>query len=115
MLFRSVYDAQNRRIGSVKDLILDRGGQVSAVVLDVGTVLGIGGKYVAVSLNAIEADNDRLTLNMTKEQIQQARAYQMENPDTGAGTSNSPVPGGHLGAGAGTSTVTSDTAATPRP
>jgi hypothetical protein len=55
----SVYDVQNQDIGSVKDIVLDPNGRVSAV-LDVGSFLGVGGKYVAVSLNDLRMDNDRL-------------------------------------------------------
>jgi|HubBroStandDraft_6_1064221.scaffolds.fasta_scaffold114551_2 hypothetical protein len=44
----TVYDVQNRNIGSVNDVILDRDGRVAAVVLDVGAFLGLGGRYVAV-------------------------------------------------------------------
>ena len=48
----SVYDVQNQDIGSVKDIVVSRSGQISAVVIDVGSFLGMGGKYVAVSMNA---------------------------------------------------------------
>jgi len=73
----TVYDVQNRNIGSVKDIVLDRDGKVAAVVVDVGAFLGVGGKYVAVGLNDIKTDNDRLTLNRTKEQLQSAQAYDL--------------------------------------
>jgi sporulation protein YlmC with PRC-barrel domain len=75
----TVYDVQNRNIGSVKDIVLDRDGRVTAVVVDVGAFLGIGGKYVAVSLNDLKTDNDRLTLNRSKEQLQAAQSYQLGN------------------------------------
>src|SRR5580704_11682411 len=55
----TVYDVQNRNIGSVKDIVLDRDGRVS-VVVDVGAFLGLGGKYIAVGLNDLKTDNDRL-------------------------------------------------------
>jgi sporulation protein YlmC with PRC-barrel domain len=105
MIGSSVYDVQNRDIGKVQDVILDRDGRVAAVVVDVGTFLGMGGKNVAVHLSDIKADNNRLTLDMTKEQLQQAQAYQLENSDTGAGSSTSPVHGGQLGSGAGSNTA----------
>jgi sporulation protein YlmC with PRC-barrel domain len=99
MIGSTVYDVQNRDIGKVQDVILDRDGRVAAVVVDVGTFLGMGGKDVAVQLSDLKSDNNRLTLDMTKEQLQQAQAYQLENPDTGAGSSTSPVHGGQLGSG----------------
>jgi sporulation protein YlmC with PRC-barrel domain len=100
MIGSSVYDVQNRDIGKVQDVILNPDGRVAAVIVDVGTFLGMGGKDVAVHLSDIKADNNRLTLDMTKEQLQQAQAYQLENPNTGAGTTTSPVHGGQLGSGA---------------
>jgi sporulation protein YlmC with PRC-barrel domain len=97
MIGSTVYDVQNRNIGSVKDLILDRDGTVDAAVIDVGSFLGMGGKYVAVPLTDIKANNNRLTLDRTKEQLQQMAAYDLENRNTGAGSSTSPVTGGRLG------------------
>jgi sporulation protein YlmC with PRC-barrel domain len=93
----AVYDVHNRKIGHVKDLVLDRDGRVAAVVVDVGAFLGMGGKFVAVNLRDFKTDHNRLTLDLTKEQLQQAQNYQLENRNTGAGTSASPVHGGRLG------------------
>lgn len=102
MLGSTVYDLQNRDIGSVKDLIIDKDGRVAAAVVDVGTFLGMGGKYVAVPLSDIKTDHNRLTLDMSKEQLQQAQAYNLTNSNTGAGSTTSPVTGGQLGTGSGT-------------
>jgi len=79
MIGSTVYDVQNRNIGSVKDIVLDHDGKVGAVIVDVGAFLGVGGKYVAVSLNDFKTDNDRLTLNRSKEQLQAAQSYQLDN------------------------------------
>jgi sporulation protein YlmC with PRC-barrel domain len=97
MIGSTVYDVDNRDIGSVKDVILDQDGQVAAVVVDVGAFLGIGGKNVAVRLSQIKTDNNRLTLDLTKDQLTRAQSYQLEDPDTGAGSTASPPQGGHLG------------------
>jgi sporulation protein YlmC with PRC-barrel domain len=97
MIGSTVYDVHNRDIGNVKDLVLNKKGMVDAVVLDVGSFLGVGGKYVAVPISDIKTDNNRLTLDRTKEQLQQMTKYELENPNTGAGTSTSPPTGGSLG------------------
>ena len=97
MMGTTVYDLQNRSIGKVSDLVLNKNGAVDAVVIDVGSFLGMGGKYVAIPLTDIKTDNNRLTLDRSKEQLQQLAAYELENPDTGAGTSTSPATGGQLG------------------
>jgi sporulation protein YlmC with PRC-barrel domain len=75
----TVYDVQNQDIGSVKDVILDANGKVSAVVIDVGAFLGMGGKYVAVALNDLKTDNNRLTLDRSKSQLESAQPYQLTN------------------------------------
>jgi len=98
----TVYDVQNRNIGSVKDLILGKDGKVDKVVIDVGSFLGMGGKYVAISLSDINTDNNRLTLDRSKEQLQQMAEYRLEDRNTGAGTSASPPQGGPLGTGTST-------------
>ena len=102
MLGSSVFDLQNRTIGRVKDLVLDKDGTVAAVVIDVDSVIGMGGKDVAIRLSDIKADNNRLTLDRTKEQLQQMAEYRLENRNTRAGTSTSPVQGGRLGTVGGT-------------
>ena len=97
-----VYDVQNRDIGKVIDVILNQDGRVVALVVDIGAFLGTGGKNVAVRLSDIKTDNHRLTLDLTKERLERMQSYQLENPDTGAGLSASPVQGGgRLGSTAG--------------
>jgi len=96
MIGSAVYDVQNRKIGSVDDVILNKNGKVDAVVIDVGSFLGMGGKDVAVLPSDIKTDNNRLTLDRTKEQLQQMASYDLKNGNTGAGTSTSPVEGGRL-------------------
>ena len=99
MIGSMVYDVQNRKIGKVQDLVLNRDGKIAAVVVDVGIFLGMGGKRVAVQLSEVKTDNNRLTLDRTKEQLQQMANYRLENRSTGAGSTTSPVHGGKLGAG----------------
>jgi sporulation protein YlmC with PRC-barrel domain len=65
----SVYDVNNQKIGSVQDLVLNKDGRAVVAVVDVGSFLGIGGKDVAISLNEIKADNNRLTLDRSKQTI----------------------------------------------
>lgn len=75
----TAYDVQNQNIGSVKDIVLNRDGRVSAVVIDVGAFLGVGGKNVAVALNDLRTTNDRLTLRQSKSQLQSAPPYRLTN------------------------------------
>ena len=91
------YDKNNQKLGDVKDIILDKDGKVSAVVVRVGGIAGVGGKNVAVKFNEIKTSNNRLTLDRTKDQLQQAAEYQLTDRDTGAGKGPSPVHGGQAG------------------
>ncbi len=99
MIGSTVYDRQNRDIGKVSDVILGRDAKVDAVIVDVGSFLGMGGKDVAVRPNDIKTDHNRLTLDVTKEQLQQMPKYSLTERNTGAGTSASPVHGGKIGSG----------------
>ena len=85
----TVYDVQNRDIGKVKDVLFDKGGRIDQTVVDVGTFLGMGGKMVAIPLKDIKMDNNRLTLDMTKEQLKSAQAFKFNETES-TGTSRAP-------------------------
>jgi sporulation protein YlmC with PRC-barrel domain len=94
----TVYDTQNQKVGDIKDIILDRDGKVAAVVLDVGAFLGMGGKYVALAMNDLKITNDnnsnkpRFTVDMTKDQLKAAQAYDLNaNNNNRTGTSSPPA------------------------
>jgi sporulation protein YlmC with PRC-barrel domain len=91
----SVYDKNNEKIGSVQDIILGTGAKVDSVVVDVGTFLGMGGKDVALKMSDIKTDNDRLTTDMSKDQLKQAPSFQLTNNATGAGQTASAPQGGN--------------------
>ena len=99
MIGSRVYDLQNRNIGKVQELILGRDGKIDLVIVDVGSFLGMGGKNVAVKPGDVKTDNNRLTLDVTKEQLQQMANFNLRDRNTGAGSSTSPVHGGKLGSG----------------
>jgi sporulation protein YlmC with PRC-barrel domain len=102
MIGANVYDRQNQKLGTVQDLVLDKDGRVAAVVVSVGGVAGVGGKNVAVRMSDIKTDNNRLTLDKTKQQLDQAANYQLTDQMTGAGKGPSPVTGGQVGSGSST-------------
>ena len=109
----TVYDTQNQKVGDVKDIILDRDGKVAAVVLDVGAFLGIGGKYVAVSMNDLKITQDnnnsnkpRFTVDMTKDQLKAAQAYDLNGNarSTSSGSSTAPASRSNSGSNTGPTT-----------
>ena len=99
MIGSRVYDLQNRNIGNVRDLIVNRDDKIDFVIVDVGTFLGMGGKRVPVKLSDFKTDSNRLTLDVTKEQLQKMADYWIPDRNTGTGSSTSPVHGGKIGSG----------------
>ena len=93
----TVYDTQNQKVGDIKDVIIDRDGKVAAVVLDVGAFLGVGGKYVAVSMNDLKITQDnntnkpRFAVDMTKDQLKAAQAFDLNARNTSTGTTTPPA------------------------
>ena len=91
----TVYDAQGKNIGDIKDMILDKQGKVAAVVLDVGSFLGMGGKHVAMSMNDIKVDFDnnnkpKFSVDMTKDQLKAAQAFDLNEKTATTGSSTAP-------------------------
>ncbi|HWT29719.1 MAG TPA: PRC-barrel domain-containing protein [Propylenella sp.] len=70
-------------IGEVADLVLQDDGETRAAIVDVGGFLGVGEKRVAIPFNEIEVgqnpdnpDEPRLQVAWTKEQLEQAPAWE---------------------------------------
>lgn len=92
----TVYDADNANLGDIKDLVLEADGRVAAVVLNVGATLGVGGRYVAVPMKDIKITKDnndkpRFAINMTKDQLKSAQAFDLNEPKSGTSTAPKPV------------------------
>ena len=79
---QNVYDTSDNTIGDVSDVLLDKDGRVTAVILSVGGFLGLGAKYVSVPFNAlrmIEKDGKRyLVMDTTKDALMSAPGYQYD-------------------------------------
>jgi len=92
----TVYDRENANLGDIKDLIIDKEGKIAAVVLNVGSTLGMGGKFVAVSFNELkitsESPNSRpkVAIHMTKDQLKSAQAFDLDEKKAATGTSTPP-------------------------
>lgn len=74
----TVRDAGNRKIGVIKDLILDAGrGEVAYAVVSFGGVMGLGPKFHAVPWQALEPSEDirQYVLHADRETISQAPAF----------------------------------------
>lgn len=78
VLGAGIINANDESLGSVDDLILDRGtGRVEYVVLSKGGVLGIGSKEVAIPFASFDYDyaKDKFRLNATLEYIENAKQF----------------------------------------
>ena len=106
----SVYGPDNKSIGSIDDLIVDREGGIKAAVIGVGGFLGVGQKDIAVPFSALNIQRkansssiDRITVTYSKQQLSQAPtfAYYQVQP-SGTATTGANTPGAALApAGAG--------------
>jgi sporulation protein YlmC with PRC-barrel domain len=54
----NVYNDGNEKLGSINDLLMDKSGNIKAVVLGVGGFLGMGEHLVAVPLDKIKFVNE---------------------------------------------------------
>lgn len=54
----NVYNDNNESLGSINDLLMDKSGNIKAVVLGVGGFLGVGEHLVAVPLDKIKFVNE---------------------------------------------------------
>jgi sporulation protein YlmC with PRC-barrel domain len=91
----TIYDNQNNDVGDINNVVLDRDGRVAAVVVKTGGFIGIGGKTVAVRMSDFKVTTDkngkpRFTLDMTKNQLKSAQAYDLTPPKTAASGGSAP-------------------------
>ena len=80
-----VLNAQAEEIGDVKDVVVDKAGKVTTVVLGVGGFLGIPEKLVAVPFAAIQVgdvvqSSRVVVLDVTKDELKAAPAYAATDP-----------------------------------
>jgi putative membrane protein len=80
---QNIYDTSDNTVGEVSDLLLDKNGQVKAVILSVGGFLGLGGKYVSVPFNALQVTEKNgkryLVMDTTKEALRSAPGYRYDS------------------------------------
>lgn len=80
---KNVYNAAGKSIGDLKDVIIDKDGRVTALVIGVGGFLGLGEKNVAIDYNYFQKNGgitpDRITLGMTEQDLRNAPSFQRES------------------------------------
>jgi sporulation protein YlmC with PRC-barrel domain len=83
---QNVYDPSNNKIGEIEDVLVDKTGTISAVIISVGGFLGIDSKDVAAPFSSVHAtmkDNKWwLTMNTTKDALKSAPGYKYDKNST---------------------------------
>jgi sporulation protein YlmC with PRC-barrel domain len=103
----TVYNDQGEKVGTVHDIILDKDGHASGVVLNVGGVLGIGAKSVGLTWKEIDVkpDQQAVQISYSKEQLKAAPDFkttdqinaEMNAQNPAANPGSAPAAGGGLG------------------
>ncbi|MGH6665046.1 MAG: PRC-barrel domain-containing protein [Pseudolabrys sp.] len=94
-----VVGADNKKIGSVSDILFDKTGKIEAYVISVGGFLGMGAKEVALapaSFDVVPGSNGapaKLKLALSKDQLKEAQNFTPYAPPR-ASTTGSGAPGG---------------------
>jgi sporulation protein YlmC with PRC-barrel domain len=80
---QNVYDPSDNKIGEIMDVLVERDGKVTALIIGVGGFLGMGEKDVAVPFNAVRVtskDNNKwyLVMNSTKDALKSAKGFKYD-------------------------------------
>jgi hypothetical protein len=84
VLGKEVRSSAGEDMGRVVDVLVDQTGQIRAAVIDFGGFLGVGNRKVVVEWSALHfapADQpDRISLDLTRNQVKQAPEYKPGKP-----------------------------------
>lgn len=83
---QNVYDPKEAKIGSIDDVLVDKSGKVTGLVIGVGGFLGAGEKDVIVPFTAVKSqkkdDKWWLTLDETKDSLKEAPGFKYDRAST---------------------------------
>lgn len=97
----SVYNDNNEKLGSINDLLMDKGGNIKAVVLGVGGFLGMGAHLVAVPLDKVKFSSQPIAYTGTASTSAPGASGMMKPP---AATPPTSITTGSAGAGSAAAT-----------
>jgi hypothetical protein len=84
VLGKEIRSSADEDMGRVVDVLVDQAGHVRAAVIDFGGFLGVGNRKVVVDWTALHfapADQrDRISLDLTRDQVKQAPEYKPGKP-----------------------------------
>ena len=97
ILGKNVRSVADEDMGRIVDILVNRDGQVRAAVIDFGGFLGVGSRKIAVDWNALRFPGsgklDRITVELTRDQVRVAPEYRPGAPIVVLGTPSSPQQG----------------------
>ena len=83
---QDVYDNSQNTVGKIDDVLIDKSGKITALIVGVGGFLGIGEKDIALPFSAVKAEkkNDKwyLTVEQTKDSLKSAPGYKYDSSTT---------------------------------
>ncbi len=83
---QDVYDPNNTQIGQISDVLVDKSGKVSTLIIGVGGFLGAGQKDVAVPFEEVQATTEdnkvHLVMNTTKDALKSAPGFKYDSSTT---------------------------------
>ena len=83
---QAVYDPKENKIGDVDDVLIDKSGKITGLVIGVGGFLGVGEKDVIVPFSAVKTTkkNDKwwLTADESKDDLKNAPGFKYDKAST---------------------------------
>ena len=73
LIHMNVYNAQNEKVGDIKELMLDKNGRVNTVAIGVGGFLGMGERDVAVKFDELKSSDAKASTTTGSAQSQATR------------------------------------------
>lgn len=81
LIGRNIKNADGDTIGEIKSIYIDKNGKVDSVMVSVGGFLGVGDREVRIAWSDLRiTDNgEKVTVNMTKDQLKAKPEYRYKN------------------------------------
>jgi sporulation protein YlmC with PRC-barrel domain len=83
---QDVYDNGKNTVGKIDDVLIDKSGKITTLIVGVGGFLGIGEKDVALPFAAVKAEKKDnkwyLTVDETKDSLKGAAGYKYDSSTT---------------------------------
>ncbi|MBU6506357.1 MAG: PRC-barrel domain-containing protein [Alphaproteobacteria bacterium] len=96
ILGKPVTSTKGEAMGRIVDVIVDKAGTTRAAIIDFGGFLGVGSRQIAVDWAALHfspaGQPERITLDLTRDQLKSAPQYEKGKPVVVLGASGNTQP-----------------------